>query len=562
MARDEPILANQTRRLREQRTVDVKGIGVLTFSLRNRLTRLYEALVLLCGLIEACKRPGSGQYRTPSETGEPGSSSRTTLEFFINKLAQICDNRPYGSTVTSLAIIQKPDKMQYIFASNQRSPEDAESSRTVISQLLDNMAVPERFDVRDDDRSPVFRQLLHNILLFHAERVSLYISRLNQRLNQCVENLKATSSQPGDPLLYELEYLQTLTEVMEPLDDNEEVARNSERLVLAANAFRKSPMYESVIERTREGRFDESERWFELQHFIGRLSSYHGAVRAILSGRRRLHPGLFENFEVLWLPSSKPMPNPMDSLHDYIRVEKQQEKRSSKNIIRRMMSESAERSVILEHAETLQVCGLDEHISRQCQKSTFSPIIHCEILILQYLCQEYRGDHHVPFFNDARYIGCSKPTCRLCEYYFNAHNGGIQVRSGHKNVYSNWTIPNIFAAGSAEATERDNLIDKVIAKIREDALRALREKVSDGKRYDSNTYSSQPTHQSLDVLAAPSLDRLAVAVGALSIIVSTDNPHSVDEDTRSICAEVGESDVDEDNFWEGSGLEHSGGVTL
>ncbi|KAK1708439.1 uncharacterized protein BDZ83DRAFT_642076 [Colletotrichum acutatum] len=535
----------------------------------------------------------NGQYRHAAEMGVPDGSSRTILEFFINKVAQVYDNRPFGSTITSLAIIQKPDKVQYIFASNQRSSEDAQSAATTIQTLLDKMGSQNRVDVGDDDRSPVFRELLHDILLFHKQRVTLYKSRLNQRLNQCIKELKARSldagmfsidhvngvssvqlfnlinhqilASTGDPLLDELEYLQALTQTEVSLDDSQEFARNGEHLISAAKAFRKSPIYESAIERAREGRFNESERWCELQHFIGRLSSYHGAVRAIISGRRRLHPDLFENFEITWLPSSIPMNNPMDTLQAHMGVKTQQKRRSADNIIRRMMANSADRDTTLEQAKTLQVCGLDESIMHQCQKTSFKPIVHCEILLLHYLDREYgRNRYHTPFFDDVRFIGCSKPTCRLCEYYFDAHNTDIQVRPGHKNVYSNWAIPNLFANDLAEANERDSLLDKVVSKIREDALRALKEKISDGKRHDSNTHSSYPTHQSLEANVQPNMEGLAFAMEDLTIIdpADMDDFQFSSDENRSIDAQAEESETDEDD-WAGYGLaEHSGGVSL
>ncbi|KAK1450658.1 hypothetical protein CCUS01_02114, partial [Colletotrichum cuscutae] len=434
-------------------TVAVNGIGVIAVKLRDRLVWLYEALVLLCGLNEACRRMQNGQCQHAAELGVPDGSSRTILEFFINKVAQVYHNRPFGSTITSLAIIQKPDKVQYIFTSNQRSSEDAQSAATTIQILLNKMVSRNRVDVGDDDRSPVFRELLRDILLFHKQRVTLYKSRLNQRLNQCIEEMKARSLDAGmfsldqvsgvfgvqlfnlvdqivvslgDPLLDELEYLQALTKTEVPLDGSEGFARNGEHLILAANTFRKSLMYESVIERAREGRFNESERWCQLQHFIGRLSSYHGAIRAIISGRRRLHPDLFENFEITWLPSSIPMNNPTDTLQSHMGMKTQQKRRSADNIIWKMMGNSADRDTTLEQAKTLQVCGLDESIMHQCQRTSFKPIVYCEILLLHYLDQEYcRNRYHIRFFDDVKLIGCSKPTCRLCEYYFAAHNTDV-----------------------------------------------------------------------------------------------------------------------------------------
>lgn len=73
--------------------------------------RFYEPLVLLLALTQACKY--NNAPRPPDSLAEVLSHSPDELfKDFVNKLCQICDNKPHGSTVTAISVLQYPDRMQ------------------------------------------------------------------------------------------------------------------------------------------------------------------------------------------------------------------------------------------------------------------------------------------------------------------------------------------------------------------------------------------------------------------------------------------------------------------
>ncbi|KAM0242151.1 hypothetical protein ACHAP5_007388 [Fusarium lateritium] len=96
------------------------------------------------------------------------------------------------------------------------------------------------------------------------------------------------------------------------------------------------------------------------------------------------------------------------------------------------------------------------------------------------------------YWNRWNYIGSSKPTCRLCRYYFEALEGEKPtVRSSHNNLYRNWRLPD-FRDDEGLTLARDELLTKIAQKMRMDVLETIREKRIKRKARDSNTYSSVP----------------------------------------------------------------------
>ncbi|KAL0934870.1 uncharacterized protein CTRU02_209461 [Colletotrichum truncatum] len=506
----------------------VEGIGMISNNLCKRINRFFEGVIFLQSLIEACRT--NNQIKAPAENYDADESPYKIFKCFVNKMAQVCDNVPFGKTVTSLAIIKHVGgELRYTFASNQRTVEDSECAKKVIQKLLSDVGLAQPSEIQDDGESPLFHRILQDILEFHAERIKAYGKRLMIRLGTCIEDCDRTNSP-------------------EPVDQ-------SELLVRAANSLRKSTARELIIEKARVGKMDQSEHWSEFQHDIGRLASYLAVVRTIIIARKRI-PQLFENFDITFLESSISIPNPMNSIEPRMSLSRKRQLRSAHSIIGRMIGDPAERAKHQKYAESIQHCDLDKLIMDRAGSETFRPIVHCEVLLLDSLCKEFDNEiRPIPFFDDIRYIGCSKPTCRLCEYYFGAHKSGIQVRPGHKNLYPNWIVPDVAMENSPKAYEKNGMIDKVLEKVRQSALLALREKVSDGSRFDSNTYSCLPTQPSL-ADGADIGNNLASILEDLSI-TPTQTPTSspkgpeADDDAWSVVAD-GDSDGERED--DGGGL--------
>jgi hypothetical protein len=268
----------------------------------------------------------------------------------------------------------------------------------------------------------------------------------------------------------------------------------------------KSEVEVLIRNRAKEGRMNQSEYWSELRHVAGRLLSYLRAAKTLVSTRKQW-PELFENFEVRHIASSMPGQYIFKGKHS-------PDKMTADRIIGCMTSDQKKMKEYKSYAQELQKFELDKAIRNKTNRQKFHPIVHAEVLLLDWLERD-GGTRANRFFNDFRYIGCSKPTCRLCEYYFSVHTSGVEVRSPHRNLYYNWRMPDVYEdQGPQAAKARENLMNKILEFVRKDAFRVLVEKVPEGKRHDSNT---DPTYQlcSISVGKTEVMEHLEAGVKSL-----------------------------------------------
>lgn len=286
------------------------------------------------------------------------------------------------------------------------------------------------------------------------------------------------------------------------------VSKHCEGLIKAIDLLYQSEIDGLIRNKTNEGRMNESECWCELRHAAGRLLSYLQAVKVLVSTRKRW-PELFENFEVCYINSSVPAQSPL-------RGRCRPEELSTDRIIGRMTSDPKAMASYRAHAQELQKFGLDENIRRNAGSKKFRPIVHAEVLLLESL-ENDGGTHPSRFFNGYKYIGCSKPTCRLCDYYFSVHASGVEVRPAHRNLYHNWRMPDVYQnQGPQVEKKRESLMNKILVRIREDAFRTLSEKLSERKHHDSNTEPTYPI-DSIPSWEPEDMEHLATSLKDLDI---------------------------------------------
>ncbi|KAF5551789.1 hypothetical protein FNAPI_7395 [Fusarium napiforme] len=455
-------------------------------SLKSRQKRrLYEPIVLYKALTEITHEQGALR---PAEVPERPRTEEERYHHFLHKLASICDSTKGGRTVTSIAILDEEEKYKYIFACNQVSDGDLDDTRDLLTTVLTSLCDFHTFPL--GKKNTVESEILKKILSFNSPRINFYLNHLKTKnIVECLEychlhtDTADTSVEEG---------LRTLGSVLEDLifrnmGDNEYFETYS-TIQLVLDRFL-TPEVKSYIDiRATNGRFSEGRSfvcWSELRHSISRLQSYKKTVRDLIAAEREW-PDIFQEFEVVSVKSSQAEPNPLG---------KKSEKAS--NIIERMCSNEASRQRYRDLAENLQrMFDLDDRIQTQCTKSTFRPIVHCEILVLEWIMalnRELAQNHHpgVMFFHDWSYIGSSKPACQLCRYYFDTagqHNG-IRTRAGHGNLYINWRFPDLHESDRTFGqTRRQSIFNSMIEKIRQDAFGILVMRNSEGKRHDSSTH--------------------------------------------------------------------------
>lgn len=236
-----------------------------------------------------------------------------------------------------------------------------------------------------------------------------------------------------------------------------------------------------VDERALRGRIRDGrslECWSELRHNLSRLRSYQAVVQDLVDAEGEW-PELFQEVEVMPVPSSRADPNPLGKKSE-----------AADAIIGRMEHDGARKERYRGFALELQRMQLDDRIRGQCKRDSFKPFVHSEILVLEWVMAN-ASRLELSFFHGWRYIGSSKGACRLCHYYFDTpgQHGGIQTRPSHGNLYVNWRFPDLHEDDGPEGkARRQEIFNWMMKRVRDDAFQVMESKASTGKRHDSSTH--------------------------------------------------------------------------
>jgi hypothetical protein len=231
-----------------------------------------------------------------------------------------------------------------------------------------------------------------------------------------------------------------------------------------------------ISQRAKDAEMTRSEPWCKLRHYLGRWLSYRKAAEGIVAVSKRW-PDLFLDFEITMVPSGSRLPNPVLTSN-----------LTSSIIMQHIVAEEKDQdSELTQVAESLKRLGIDDIIQKSAVSDKFRPTLHAEVLVYEYLSTNEQTSEEC-YWNRWSYIGSSKPTCRLCHYYFEALQGEKPgVRSSHHNLYRNWRLPEYH-----DPETRDELLNKIAQRIRADVKKTLKEKKLRRNERDSNTYSSFP----------------------------------------------------------------------
>lgn len=219
-----------------------------------------------------------------------------------------------------------------------------------------------------------------------------------------------------------------------------------------------------------------SRAWCELRHYLGRLHSYRQAAECIYKASRTW-PEMFKGFTVRFVPSGR-LP----------KVSLPRTPPESAEIIQTAFPD-LNMDKYSNHIEALREYGLDEHIQTEMPKKSIKRVVHCEVLLHDYLVRNGTVEAH-QYWDSSMFIATSKPPCRLCHYYFNDGDNDFQVQSSHMNVYPKWRLPDLCEGDDSDAAEmQEELLDDIIENMQHDTLRIIEQKIPQGKRNDSRTES-------------------------------------------------------------------------
>ncbi|KXJ85013.1 hypothetical protein Micbo1qcDRAFT_224968 [Microdochium bolleyi] len=136
-------------------------------------------------------------------------------------------------------------------------------------------------------------------------------------------------------------------------------------------------------------------------------------------------------------------------------------------------------------ARALKPFGLDAFLIEAYKQESFTPLVHGEVLVHNFVRTYLLENQDVTYWNNWRYAGSSKPTCRLCAYYFSEITD-VTVRESHGNLYAKWRAPDVY--DEAGAQRRDEILSAIAKLIRQDALRTLSSKLPRGRTDDSSSF--------------------------------------------------------------------------
>ncbi|KAB5546951.1 hypothetical protein GE09DRAFT_1060536 [Coniochaeta sp. 2T2.1] len=331
------------------------------------------------------------------------------------------------------------------------------------------------------------KEILRFVLSYCGNRVKGYLNALERHLKACIQ-ATLRNNQP--------ECLQNVTEeaLTTARRDCEINIPATERLIWSVYRAYKSPVFELVQKRGQEEeRHKSSTDWTNLIHVTGRLMTYKQAIDVAFMVRKQW-PELFEDFDITMVPSSATAAQALNK-----RV------MTTREIIHKTTQDEqklVQLYAAAERTENFRSIRLDQEIEKEWSKKPKNGIgIHAEINLLLYLEQTEGGTHENRFFEGIKFIGSSKPPCKLCSYFFREYPTDVQVRPSHDNLYGAWLMPDL--GHRAQPSQGETLTQKIARKIRDrlrddDLLEALRGGEIGGRLHDSSNYSTRRGQQSND----------------------------------------------------------------
>ncbi|ETS74938.1 hypothetical protein PFICI_13422 [Pestalotiopsis fici W106-1] len=408
---------------------------------QDNLTRLYQPILLEKALTIIHQPYPQFTEDGPALQEDPLLSSQQAFQAFVNKLAQACDSRPGGDTVTAVTILRDADNFPwYVVACNFRSKEALQGTKAFLDSLLRMIR-----DEQDMGRRPLLKQILWQLLSFSFPRVKLY-------LNNLLSHLRERAMFPRD---------------ITNRNAKAKFLSDCETCINVIHGARGKEVDEAIRSQSRDNEMEIAQVWHELRHYLGRLLSYRQAAEILLGAFDRW-PSLFRDFTIDTIPSngraSRPLPK---------------SKLTAEEIIVNMSENASEAKTYLQQAYDLQNMALDERIQQQVEKS-FRPVLHAEVALHEHLLR-VGIEHPERYWNNNKYIGSSKPT--------------FAVRAGHDNLYANWQFPPAPEQEGRMGLQANlELLGIITVLVRNDAKRTLDERRPRGKRHDSNTASSMPAY--------------------------------------------------------------------
>ncbi|KAF5650030.1 hypothetical protein F52700_469 [Fusarium sp. NRRL 52700] len=225
--------------------------------------------------------------------------------------------------------------------------------------------------------------------------------------------------------------------------------------------------------------------WSDFVHVAGRLLTYKRAVD-LMDLVANIWPQLFSDIQVCMIPSSSAGSGVLSTGCGVLPTNPW----TAAEIMSKMTSEESLLGRFAAQLGSLSVHDIDAKVS-ELWRTAPKPMVHAEVLVHDWLENSEGGIRPERFFNRWKFIGSSKPPCKLCSYFFDEYPTDVQVRPSHQNAYFAWRMPDVYEHQGKESSRKRMLVmESIKARIRADVVRILSEKLADGRPHDSSAYTS------------------------------------------------------------------------
>ncbi|KAI0875380.1 hypothetical protein GGS24DRAFT_455472 [Hypoxylon argillaceum] len=396
--------------------------------------RFYEPLVIL--KILGTTR---GEHSLPL--------SQSPVHRFLDNLAYLCDHDKGGSTTSAVGLENAPEQFNLWIASND--PKQSAKSALFLTFILQD--IRKIADAPDADKESLQGKLIRRCIEFAKQRVKKEAKLLTREAARCMRFF--TSSK--DTELYK--WLGRFLE------------KEPEELCHLAYRERDTLMMKQLSSRQRANRDlsvtdGQSVAIKDVLHRLGRLSHHIRAPKQIVEDVSN-HSGLRNVLDEFKVGSIRPQPTidrpqAEPDIHIY-------------SIMNRMLSSGLNERYKAAADVMNQRYDIVSRFKQEYDSKTFKPLMHAEIQVLEHFWAKRQ------FFDDDRYIGCSKPSCYCCHLYMQHHPARCVVPQTSRNVYVNWGLEALpQGTRDADYKHQRDLLNEMTKSIRNDALDQILRKTS------------------------------------------------------------------------------------
>ncbi len=391
---------------------------------------MYEAIIVLQELGEV-----RGAH-TPKLDKSPSRQFRDDLAF-------LCEYNKGGKSCTAVGVEDRPDCLVYWVAANECPERKIVPFLTSLLGKLKSM-----MRLSDDQKDNAAKQLTAECIEYAEAKLKNHRSILRKEILKCISHLADHGSAS------DLELANWLKQFTQASD-------NVTMCVLAYESRKSDSMkqLQRICHDTSYHGHNEipndakTSPFAGARHHLGRLADHIRSPKRLVANLDVVK--LLENpfhVQAIERPPCVPPPQP-DNLT------------TLKGICKRLFK--AEDPMTKKVTDELEGWdrkhGIFENILAR--YGDVKPRVHAEVQVLEHFHSSGKA-----WAENDPYIGCTKPACFCCKLYFRHHPARPVERESHLKVWLNWSPPQLAGGQDPAYSHQRDIINSMIADIREDAI--------------------------------------------------------------------------------------------